>query len=225
MKIVIVEDELLTAQFVKQTLFSLGYEAVDIADSAKETLQMFQTNSYDLIFLDINLRGSVDGLQLAKQLHIKYNPCIIFLTSYHDDATIEEASLVSPSGYLIKPIIKSDISAMMMVIKNNQNKNKPIPTQSTIDIKPYTYDTVTKNIFLNDEAVKLSKLEAKALDILIHNLNSVVSSDRLISNLWEDQKSKTSLRELISRLRKKLPHLNLSSHSNIGYIIKKDSNP
>lgn len=220
MKIVIVEDELITAQFVKQTLSSLGYEAVEITDNAQECLQMFADKAYDLVFLDINIKGGIDGLQLAKQLHVKFNPCIVFLTSYHDDATIEEASLVSPTGYLIKPIIKSDISAMMMVVKNYHAPIQKTVSSSEIEIKPYSYNTQSKTIFASGEAVKLSKLEAKALDILIHNLNSVVSSDSLISNLWEEQKSKTSLRELISRLRKKLPHLNLTSHSNIGYIIK-----
>lgn len=221
MKILIVEDEILSAEFLKLTLQKLKHEVISIVDNAETCIGVLKENAIDLVLMDINIKGSMDGLQLAKEISKLYNLKIIFITSYSDSQTIKEASLSSPIGFLIKPIIKSNIEAIMMVA-NTQFTYEDEEKEKEVDkiffgALHYNFE---KNLFIrNNKIVSLSKLETKAVELLIQNINRSVSSEQLMNTLWQEEKSKSSLRELLSRLRKKLPELKLQNYSHIGYIL------
>lgn len=218
MKILIIEDEPLTATFIKQTLNQLGYTMVDIVDNAVACEDILKEKEIDLVLMDINIKGSVDGLQLAQKLNTQQQIKIIFITSYNDSETIKEAALSSPIGYLIKPIIKSNIEAIMM-IASAQLCSSLERKEKAIYFDALKYDLKSKLFTRDKEIIQLSKLETKALELFIQNLDSAVSSDTLINTLWNDERPKSSLRELLSRLRKKFPELRLQNYSNIGYIL------
>ena len=217
MNILIVEDEFLTSKFIQETLYSLGFLSVFITDNALDANIMLQEKNIDLIFMDINIKGPKDGLYLAIEISKKYNTKIVFITSYQDTNTIQEASLSTPLGYLIKPIIKADIESIMMISKNFFNYYQ----ESTfINIDIYKYDKTNNLLYEDEKLITLSKLENKAIEIFIKYLNLPISNEILISYLWQEEKNNSSLRELISRLRKKVPNLKIINHSNIGYILK-----
>lgn len=217
MNILIVEDEFLTSKFIQETLYSLGFLSVFITDNAIDANIMLQEKNIDLIFMDINIKGPKDGLYLAIEISKKYNTKIVFITSYQDTNTIQEASLSTPLGYLIKPIIKADIESIMMISKNFFNYYQ----ESTfINIDIYKYDKINNLLYEDEKLITLSKLENKAIEIFIKQLNTPISNEILISYLWPEEKNNSSLRELISRLRKKVPNLKIINHSNIGYILK-----
>lgn len=218
MNILIVEDEFLTSKFIQETLYSLGFLSVFITDNAIDTNIMMQEKNIDLIFMDINIKGPKDGLHLAIEISKKYKTKIVFITSYQDTNTIQEASLSTPLGYLIKPIIKADIESIMMISKNFLNYNQKEPTFINIDI--YKYDKINSLLYEDEKLITLSKLENKAIEIFIKQLNSPISNETLISYLWQEEKNSSSLRELISRLRKKVPNLKIKNYSNIGYILE-----
>ena len=217
MNILIVEDEFLTSKFIQETLYSLGFLSVFITDNALDANIMLQEKNIDLIFMDINIKGPKDGLYLAIEISKKYNTKIVFITSYQDTNTIQEASLSTPLGYLIKPIIKADIESIMMISKNFFNYYQ----ESTfINIDIYKYDKINNLLYEDEKLITLSKLENKAIEIFIKQLNTPISNEILISYLWQEEKNNSSLRELISRLRKKVPNLKIKNYSNIGYILE-----
>ena len=217
MNILIVEDEFLTSKFIQETLYSLGFLSVFITDNAIDANIMLQEKNIDLIFMDINIKGPKDGLYLAIEISKKYNTKIVFITSYQDTNTIQEASLSTPLGYLIKPIIKADIESIMMISKNFFNYYQ----ESTfINIDIYKYDKINNLLYEDEKLITLSKLENKAIEIFIKYLNLPISNEILISYLWQEEKNNSSLRELISRLRKKVPNLKIKNYSNIGYILE-----
>jgi DNA-binding response OmpR family regulator len=220
MNILVVEDEPLTVQFIKQTLQAMKHR-VWCADNSSGCKNILECEVIDLVFMDINIKGSVDGLQLALDVTNNYQASIIFVTSYRDTDTINEASLSKPLGFLIKPVIKSDIEAIMMVASTQHKADMASKTSNSniITIGALKFDKKTKNVTCSDENIKISKLEKKALEIFLHNPNIVLSSEELLDEIWGDKRSKSSLRELISRLRKKLPKLKLENYSNIGYIL------
>ncbi len=217
MNILIVEDEFLTSKFIQETLYSLGFLSVFITDNAIDANIMLQEKNIDLIFMDINIKGPKDGLYLAIEISKKYNTKIVFITSYQDTNTIQEASLSTPLGYLIKPIIKADIESIMMISKNFFNYYQK---STFINIDIYKYDKINNLLYEDEKLITLSKLENKAIEIFIKYLNLPISNEILISYLWQEEKNNSSLRELISRLRKKVPNLKIINHSNIGYILK-----
>ena len=217
MNILIVEDEFLTSKFIQETLYSLGFLSVFITDNAIDANIMLQEKNIDLIFMDINIKGPKDGLYLAIEISKKYNTKIVFITSYQDTNTIQEASLSTPLGYLIKPIIKADIESIMMISKNFFNYYQ----ESTfININVYKYDKINNLLYEDEKLIILSKLENKAIEIFIKQLNTPISNELFISYLWQEEKNNSSLRELISRLRKKVPNLKIKNYSNIGYILE-----
>lgn len=217
MNILIVEDEFLTSKFIQETLYSLGFLSVFITDNAIDANIMLQEKNIDLIFMDINIKGPKDGLYLAIEISKKYNTKIVFITSYQDTNTIQEASLSTPLGYLIKPIIKADIESIMMISKNFFNYYQ----ESTfINIDIYKYDKTNNLLYEDEKLITLSKLENKAIEIFIKYLNLPISNEILISYLWQEEKNNSSLRELISRLRKKVHNLKIKNYSNIGYILE-----
>ena len=221
MKILIVEDEVLTATFLEQTLKQLDYEIVDVVDNAIACKDVLKEKKIDLILMDINIKGATDGLQLAQMIAKQYPIKIIFITSYNDSKTIEEASLSSPIGFLIKPIIKSNIEAMMMIASTQFNCEQKTEKQkeNSIYFDSLQYNKKTNIFTRNNEIIQLSKLETKALELFMQNLDKSISSDTLMYTLWDKEKPKSSIRELLSRLRKKLPELKLQNYSNIGYIL------
>ena len=221
MNVVIVEDEGVTALFIQEVIKDLHHTVVGVFDNANELFTFLKSNQVDLIFMDINIKGPHDGIQTANITHARYpNISFVYLTSYKDSETIRNAQAVKPLGYLIKPIVESDLEAIMMVVDGYKNSYiKVEPTQ--ILFEHYSYDCKTKTLYANNKIITLSKNELLCMDALIHNRNTYISSEQLIATIWKHEQNRLdSLRELIYRLRKKLPNLSLHSSSNIGYILR-----
>ncbi len=115
LKIAIVEDEMITAESIKDMLEDLGYEVTGIYIRATKALEAILRDKPDLALLDINLKGEETGIWLAEELKMKYNIPYVFLTSYGDKATIEMATETNPYGYLLKPIEKQHLFASIEV--------------------------------------------------------------------------------------------------------------
>ncbi|WP_304517286.1 LytR/AlgR family response regulator transcription factor [Cecembia rubra] len=110
-KILIVEDELVIAEDLKDTLEDLGYEVCGIAISAREALAMIEEKSPDLALLDIQIKGGKDGIALGAEINEQYHLPFIILTSHADRQTIDRAKTVNPYGYLVKPFNEKEILA------------------------------------------------------------------------------------------------------------------
>ncbi|SMD31857.1 two component transcriptional regulator, LytTR family [Reichenbachiella faecimaris] len=115
LKIMIVEDEMITAESIKDMLEELGYEVVGICMRAETALNAIMSEEPDFALLDVNLKGEKTGIWLAEQLKQKHNIPYVFLTSYGDKKTIEQAAETNPFGYLLKPIDKHHLYAAIEV--------------------------------------------------------------------------------------------------------------
>lgn len=115
LRIMVVEDQAIVAKDIKATLESLGYEVPAVAHTGEDAVQKVAQTSPDLILMDINLRGEMDGIQAAGQIHEKADIPVIFLTAYSDQATLDRAKLTSPMAYLIKPFEESELRTAIEV--------------------------------------------------------------------------------------------------------------
>lgn len=223
MKIILVEDEGITTLFLKETLESLGHSCDALFSNAIELFEYLDTNnSIDVIFMDICIKGSVDGIQAAQKIKLKYpHIAVVFLTSYNDSDTIASASVAKPLGYLIKPVGKSSLEAVLMVVQTNQ-KQCEIPEKSAkiFFSEVYQFDKNQRLVYFQDTFVKLTNKEMKCLEALVLNKSSYVSIEQLICLTWGDDEDRySSLRELIYRIRKKLPKVSITSIPNVGYML------
>ncbi|MCC1484137.1 LytR/AlgR family response regulator transcription factor [Winogradskyella immobilis] len=108
-KILVVEDEIIIADNICDTLNSLGYKALEPAVNYTEAIELIENENPDIAILDIQLSGQKTGIDLAKKIKEDYNFPFIFLTSNADVSTVNEAKKVIPPAYLIKPFTKEEL--------------------------------------------------------------------------------------------------------------------
>ncbi len=119
-KILIVEDEVLIAEDIKEICEEAGYVVKSICYRATQAMTALENNEFDFAIFDINLEDELSGLDLA--LHLKQKKIqipYIFLTSYSDTSTLNAAKEVYPMGYVVKPFKKEQlISTIEIAIAN-----------------------------------------------------------------------------------------------------------
>lgn len=108
-RILIVEDEAITALELTRRLQRWGFEVVGDVDSGQNALQMAQELKPDLIIMDINLKGKMDGVDTAIAISKIYDVPIIFLTAHGNQNTIRKAQVVKPAHYIIKPYRENEL--------------------------------------------------------------------------------------------------------------------
>lgn len=142
--VLIVEDEFLTLNSIKESLTEVGYRIAGMAKSAKEAIHVLETKQVDIAILDINIQGDKDGLWLANYINENHKLPFVFLTAYNDEETVKSAVGTQPYGYLIKPFNTIDIYASIeLALKNfekaNQNQNG-LTVKSNIKNTPIKID-------------------------------------------------------------------------------------
>jgi DNA-binding LytR/AlgR family response regulator len=126
-RILIVEDEFITLDMLRDYLEKSGYEISGDAMRASEAIDILERYDTDLVLLDINIKGDKDGIWLADQIRQQYNIPFVFLSAYSDQTTVRRASNVNPYGYLVKPFSQADIfTAIEVALKNFSKEVRPI---------------------------------------------------------------------------------------------------
>ncbi|WP_432670106.1 LytR/AlgR family response regulator transcription factor [Flavobacterium sp. SM2513] len=120
-KILIVEDEILIADYLKELLQQEHFAAIELAHDKEEALTLMQSFLPDIILMDINLHGANTGIDLVE--HKNENASVLFLTGQSDLGLMTRAFATNPDAYLTKPIKKVDlIAAIRLQIHKQQLK-------------------------------------------------------------------------------------------------------
>lgn len=123
--ILIVEDEMIIAANISLQLTHLGYEVTGIIPRAEEVLPHIRLHVPDILLLDINLKGDVDGIQLAHLIQKEFKIPIIYLTANSDEANFNRAKATNPYGFISKPFKKLDLQrAIELTIIRIQKENE-----------------------------------------------------------------------------------------------------
>lgn len=110
-KILIVEDEYITAKSLGNSLEKMGHSVVDIAISAEHAMACVKKREPDIVLMDIKLCGETDGIEAARQIKERFHIPCVFTTAYADEQTLERAKLAEPYGYILKPFSDQDIQS------------------------------------------------------------------------------------------------------------------
>jgi len=220
MNIAIVEDDALTALFLTETLEDLGHTVLGSFDSAQPLFTMLEESTVDLVLMDIEINGKLDGIQCAQTVYNKHNIRSIFITSYQNSATIHDAMDVSPLGYLIKPVSEPDIEAAL-ALASRSIRTAPVEEETFKCSGKYAFYPEYNTLKFEGSVIKLGKNELKLVELLFKRCNNIVNTEEIKKCVWDDDNyNDESLRQLIYRVRKKLPELNIVSSSKIGYLIE-----
>ncbi|MBM4284291.1 MAG: response regulator [Deltaproteobacteria bacterium] len=102
-KIMVVEDEIIIARELQIILESMGYDVCAVETSGEEAVSRVEEIQPDLILMDINLIGEIDGIEAATQIQEKLDIPVVYLTAFGDQALLDRAKVTMPYGYILKP--------------------------------------------------------------------------------------------------------------------------
>ena len=124
-KILIVEDEVISSMSLKLLLELWGYETYE-ASSGKDAIKILRNGKIDLALMDINIKGDRDGIEVAKQIRLRFHTPSIFITGYSDKEMLEKAEMAKPIGIFIKPLnfdrLKLTIDSFFHETRENEKK-------------------------------------------------------------------------------------------------------
>ena len=202
--ILIVEDDRVSGQYLKELLETGGYPTPEIVDTGEAAIARCRMHEPDLVLMDIMLKGSLSGLETAARIRATLSrPCkIIFLTAYADDEMIEYAQRTQAVAYLLKPYREKEILATVgLALAANEPADIAAKKKRITLRHGFTFDMQRKQLHKDGEPVVLSSQHADLLALLVANLNVPLSTERISRHLWGEAKNTSSLRAVIRRLR------------------------
>jgi CheY-like chemotaxis protein len=123
-QVLVVEDEYILAINLQESLESLGYSVVDIADTAEAAIERATQLHPNLILMDIRLRSEMDGIQAAEYIWNHLQIPIIYVTGHSDKSTVERATLTFPFGYILKPVREQELYVAIQTALNRYEREQ-----------------------------------------------------------------------------------------------------
>jgi CheY-like chemotaxis protein len=102
-KILVVEDERIVTKDIKSRLKILGYPLPATASSGKEAIKKAEACHPDLVLIDIQLKGEMNGLKAAKQIHDRFGIPVVYLMEDADEEALQDEKVIEPFSYVLKP--------------------------------------------------------------------------------------------------------------------------
>jgi len=215
-KILIVEDELIIAEDMKEILQELNYEVIGLACDCNEAKSILTKELPDIVLVDIQLRSGDDqlqcgddGISLAKTIKEKYNLPIIFITSHSDETTVDRAKAIQPDGYIVKPFEKEDLYTSIEIAFSNYLKSNSTQTDDEVD-----------NYFLKEYLFVKKKYQFEK--VRIHDIQWIKSEGNYLEMYCNNEKKyiiRSSFSELFNHISlKSLLQVHKSYAVNFDYI-------
>jgi len=216
----IVEDDLVSAQYLKEILEEEGIEVVGISDNAESALEQLSGCPVDLVIMDIILRGALSGSEAALRLRQSCSQCqIIFLTAYADEEMVEYALDAEAAAYLMKPYREKEIIATVKMVLQKDHHAAVKETREITLGKGYVFDREKHLLKHAGRIVPLSPRKLQLVEILALSRGSIVSNEQLNLAIWGEPRSDSNLRSLISRVKEQIGEEIIVNVNGLGYMI------
>lgn len=121
-KILIVDDDVLIAEFLSDELKELGYTNIMLAHSRKQAIKLMNEYKPHLVLLDIRMQSEKEGIYIAEEINEKFKIPFIYITAHSDKEIVKQALHTNPTGYITKPIKAIDIYAAIHLVQSNYEK-------------------------------------------------------------------------------------------------------
>ncbi len=139
-KILIVEDDMITAADISMQLTQSGYEVSGITPRGEDALKSIEATRPDLVLMDINLKGALDGVETAQKIYGQHGIPLIFLTANADSSTFSRAKAAKPYAFISKPFQPSDLEhAIELTLERVMDEALTATTATASDVseKPH----------------------------------------------------------------------------------------
>lgn len=178
MKILIVDDEKLIRDVIKEYLTTENFQAIE-AENGEEALDIINKENIDLVILDV-MMPKMDGLTFLKELKTYKNIPVIILSARSEEYDKLTGFNLGTDDYLTKPFSPKELIARVKAILKRTRKdidNYYIYEELKIDFNAHS-------VYIKDKELKLTPKEYELLCYFINNENIALSREQLLSNLW-----------------------------------------
>ncbi len=223
MKIMIVEDEPIIRDMIGESIRKWGYETI-ILDDFSQVLEIFLKENPHLVLMDINL-PVYDGFYWCNKIRDISKVPIIFISSRNTPMDMVMSINMGGDDFIQKPFYEEVlITKIKALLRRTYSYTETVAT--IIEHDGIMLNLNNGDVFYGDKKAELTKNEFKILSILMQNKGSVVSREKIMRNLWEDESfvDDNTLTVNITRIRKKLAELGkenyIATMKGEGYIIR-----
>lgn len=220
-KIIIIEDDEIIREELKNFLSKYGYEIV-AATSFDNVVQFILNENANLVLLDINL-PIFDGYYICREVRKKSDIPIIIVTSRDSDMDELMSMNLGADDFVTKPYNTQILLARIAALLKRSGLN--ITTNNILTYKDFQLNLSNATITYNEKEIELTKNEVKILSYLINHKGEIVSRELLMEYLWSTEYfvDDSTLTVNITRLRKKLAEIGIENvietRRGLGYII------
>jgi DNA-binding response OmpR family regulator len=217
MKLLIVEDDELLQKTLYKGFRKLDY-TVDAASDGEEALDMFFSNVYDLIVLDLNL-PKIDGMEVLEEIRADNKEIPILILSAKGEVTDKISGLDSGANdYLAKPFHFAELEARIRALLRRSFKT----ADTVIQVDAVRLDTAGKKLYVQDNEVELTKKEYGVIEYLMLRKGETIRTAEIIERVWESEAEDAwgSFKVFLSMLRKKLPVNFIKNTRGQGYYVE-----
>ena len=153
LKVMIVEDEVIVAEDIRQHLENMGYRITSIHGDGAEALAAVHRDPPDVVLMDIKLQGGTDGIEAARRIRSEADRPVVFLTSYSDDGILEKAKEVEPYGYLLKPFDDRELHTTIQMAIHKHRMEQLV--RSAKREWERTFDTIPDGVAVIDREFRI----------------------------------------------------------------------
>lgn len=184
LKLLIVEDDPIIAADLERAMKKMGYEVLDAVESGEEALEVVAQDSPDLVLMDIQLEGDLDGIDTAHMISKQQAIPIIYLTSNTDERTFNRAKLTQPHGFLSKPFRLTDIKHSIDLAFLDEN---PSPEAIEKNEKETRTVKIKESVFVKSRdhlvKIKLAEIMYIEADSCYCTIKTIDESHLIVSTL------------------------------------------
>ncbi len=176
MRILVVDDEELIRDVIKEYAENEGYSCDEAEDGAK-ALELVQNNDYDLIILDI-MMPKMDGFTAIKEIKAEKNIPVIMLSARKEEFDKLQGFDLGVDDYVTKPFSPKELIARIKAV-TKRNKASDILTVGNICINKLSHE-----VLVDDKLVDMTHTQFELLDLFLSNPGIALSRDKIIESIW-----------------------------------------
>jgi two-component system NtrC family sensor kinase len=185
--ILIVEDQRLVAADLAMQLRGFGYRIVGFAVSGPEAIAKARELRPSAVLMDINLEGTMDGTEAARQIRSESDCAIVFLTAFSDLASLERAKLAEPGGYVVKPASPVELRAALEVALHKQQSERERASLDATAFQEQLAQVQRRVAELEQAYVELEATSASLTHDLRNPLQVIAGATEMIERTQSDQ--------------------------------------
>ncbi|MFA9211022.1 MAG: LytR/AlgR family response regulator transcription factor [Moraxellaceae bacterium] len=168
--VLIIEDEFIVSRDIQSSLIEFGYSVLGIVSSGEKALAFIAEQVPDILLIDIQLKGAINGIELAELIKKRYDIPFIFLTAISDETTLNRAKYAEPYGYILKPFREIDLKTTIELALYKHHQQVKIERERDLLVSIIDGKTVDKSSFLfvksNSRLIKLKTEEIYFIEAL-----------------------------------------------------------